>query len=149
MQQADSVPKAPVSRAFRHENSSAIRSGRPIELMQLGLMTAKFENFLPLEMNSCFISTSDTAKANSCLICDSATVHVGIVRGVRTPREFSLRQCSTCGFAFVENPWTDYARIYDNATGRIHSSTMPSNFARTIPPCGLMNGEVGIASSIA
>jgi SAM-dependent methyltransferase len=90
--------------------------------MKLGLMTAKFENFSPLEMNSCFISTSDTAKANSCLICDSATVHAGIVRGVRTPREFSLRQCSTCGFAFVENPWTDYARIYDNAYYEGHGS---------------------------
>lgn len=37
---------------------------------------------------------------------------MGTKRGKYEPREFRLRHCRSCRFSFVENPWTDYARIY-------------------------------------
>ena len=48
-----------------------------------------------------------------CPICRAPTVSVGEKRGIRIDRIFRLRRCTECGFAFVENPWTDYAAIYD------------------------------------
>ena len=50
-----------------------------------------------------------------CIICDSATLDGGTARGIRTGRDFALRRCSSCGFAFVKSPWTDYSQIYDEA----------------------------------
>jgi SAM-dependent methyltransferase len=38
---------------------------------------------------------------------------VGQKQGRRTGRTFELRRCAVCGFAFVANPWEDFARIYD------------------------------------
>jgi SAM-dependent methyltransferase len=53
--------------------------------------------------------------ASTCLICNASTHALGAKSGQRTGRHFSLRRCDRCGFAFVENPWTDYASIYDEA----------------------------------
>lgn len=50
-----------------------------------------------------------------CPICSSSTNPAGVKRGSRTNREFTLRRCGQCGFVFVEEPWTDYAQIYDEA----------------------------------
>ncbi len=54
-------------------------------------------------------------KPKPCPICGAPTAPAGQKRGRRTGRVFSLRQCGGCGFAFVEDPWTDYALIYDEA----------------------------------
>lgn len=51
----------------------------------------------------------------SCPICRAPTQNAGSKRGQRTERDFALRRCGTCGFGFVAEPWTDYARIYDEA----------------------------------
>ena len=51
----------------------------------------------------------------TCPICKSSTTPAGTARGSRTGRDFTLRSCDSCGFAYVENPWTDYAQIYDEA----------------------------------
>lgn len=51
----------------------------------------------------------------TCSICKSSTTPAGSARGSRTGRDFALRVCGTCGFSFVEDPWTDYAQIYDEA----------------------------------
>jgi SAM-dependent methyltransferase len=48
-----------------------------------------------------------------CKICRSETTFVGFKRGRRTGKTFELQQCAACGFAFVANPWTDFATIYD------------------------------------
>lgn len=56
-----------------------------------------------------------SAPSHPCPICASATQAAGSKTGSRTNRVFALRHCSTCGFGFVANPWTDYATIYDEA----------------------------------
>jgi SAM-dependent methyltransferase len=40
---------------------------------------------------------------------------VGIKLGQFAKREFVLRRCTACCFSFVEEPWLDFARIYDSA----------------------------------
>jgi SAM-dependent methyltransferase len=51
----------------------------------------------------------------TCKICDGATDVVGTKPGRVAGRAFVLRRCRSCGFAFVEDPWLDYAAIYDAA----------------------------------
>lgn len=53
--------------------------------------------------------------SHSCPICSAATSPAGARTGQRTGRSFRLRRCEACGFRFVEDPWTDYAQIYDEA----------------------------------
>lgn len=51
----------------------------------------------------------------SCKICAGATEVVGEKTGRLSDRRFVLRRCQSCSFSFVENPWLDYAAIYDSA----------------------------------
>lgn len=48
----------------------------------------------------------------ACQVCGSPTVPVGDRRCNFSGRTYHLRQCQSCWFSFVANPWTDYARIY-------------------------------------
>ncbi len=50
-----------------------------------------------------------------CKICQGLADVVGEKIGRFAKRAFVLRRCQTCRFAFVENPWVDYAAIYDAA----------------------------------
>ncbi len=50
-----------------------------------------------------------------CRICQAPSLAVGEKYGAYARRTFHLRRCGRCGFAFVEDPWLDYARIYDQA----------------------------------
>ncbi len=47
-----------------------------------------------------------------CRLCGQPTLSIGSKFGASEPREFFLRNCPACRFTFVENPWTDYPRIY-------------------------------------
>ena len=47
-----------------------------------------------------------------CRICAADTAPVGTKWGHFRKREFHLRRCPECGYAFVADPWTDYAAIY-------------------------------------
>jgi SAM-dependent methyltransferase len=42
------------------------------------------------------------------------TMRIGIVRGAYSQRNYELRRCEACGFAFIANPWTDFEQIYDD-----------------------------------
>jgi len=53
--------------------------------------------------------------APCCRICGADTRAAGSKAGVRIDRQFALRRCIQCGFAFVAEPWTDYSAIYDEA----------------------------------
>jgi SAM-dependent methyltransferase len=65
-----------------------------------------------------------------CPICAAATAPCGSKRGVRTDRVFHLRRCGDCGFAFVEDPWTEYDQIYDQAYYEGRGSDPLINYAR-------------------
>ena len=60
-------------------------------------------------------ATAATTQGPPCPICAAPTLPAGSKTGARTNRSFSLRTCTGCGFGFVENPWTDYATIYDES----------------------------------
>src|SRR5262245_37584024 len=50
-----------------------------------------------------------------CKLCDAKTEVVGEKRGRLLERDFTLRRCVECSFSFVDNPWLDFAQIYDEA----------------------------------
>ncbi|MGI8715309.1 MAG: class I SAM-dependent methyltransferase [Solirubrobacteraceae bacterium] len=53
------------------------------------------------------------ATVRACRICGSGTRPVGTVRGAHSGRDFELARCAECGYAFIVDPLTDFARIYD------------------------------------
>ena len=53
-------------------------------------------------------------RKDACPVCGAKpTTPVGAVYGVFSCRDDGLRRCDACGFAYVEDPWTAYERIYD------------------------------------
>lgn len=50
-----------------------------------------------------------------CKICQGTSDVIGDKSGHFVQRPFVLRRCRDCQFAFVEEPWLDYAAIYDSA----------------------------------
>jgi SAM-dependent methyltransferase len=50
-----------------------------------------------------------------CLICGAASPVLATIHGRFADRDFVTRRCPDCHLAFVEDPWTDYGRIYDDA----------------------------------
>jgi SAM-dependent methyltransferase len=50
----------------------------------------------------------------SCRICQGPTNPAGSKWGSFKKQEFYLRRCPACGYAFVANPWTEYAEIYSD-----------------------------------
>jgi SAM-dependent methyltransferase len=49
-----------------------------------------------------------------CRICRMPTYPVGAVRGRYSERDYRLARCRACGYAFIVDPWLEYARIYDD-----------------------------------
>lgn len=49
-----------------------------------------------------------------CRICGAPTRPGPSVHGSYSGRDYELRRCPACGFAFVGDPWLDYAAIYDD-----------------------------------
>jgi len=47
-----------------------------------------------------------------CKLCESPTTPIGTKRGLISNRDFHFVRCLRCQFAFVADPWTDYATIY-------------------------------------
>ncbi len=48
-----------------------------------------------------------------CRICGAEPRVVGVVRGAHSGRDFELARCAACGYAFIVDPLTDFAAIYD------------------------------------
>ena len=53
--------------------------------------------------------------AVQCRICAEETVEIGHVKSSFSSRNYELRRCPSCQFAFVANPWLDMDAIYDEA----------------------------------
>jgi SAM-dependent methyltransferase len=61
-------------------------------------------------------AAADDPGSATCPVCGSAdTALVADIPGAVVSRTFHLRRCPHCAFAFVANPCTDYAKIYDEA----------------------------------
>ncbi|MBD5656443.1 MAG: class I SAM-dependent methyltransferase [Candidatus Eremiobacteraeota bacterium] len=52
---------------------------------------------------------------SQCPICETQANELGAKRGGWRPLDYNLARCGNCGFAFVTNPSTDFAAIYDEA----------------------------------
>jgi SAM-dependent methyltransferase len=50
-----------------------------------------------------------------CPICGEASDPVGVVHGSFSRRDYHMRRCPACHFAFLADPWLDFERIYDDA----------------------------------
>jgi SAM-dependent methyltransferase len=57
--------------------------------------------------------TAGEAAPADCRICKAQTRLIGIVHGAHSGRDFELARCPACGYAFIANPLTDFATIYD------------------------------------
>jgi SAM-dependent methyltransferase len=55
------------------------------------------------------------AAAPRCKICQGACDAIGEKHGSFAKRDFRLVRCRDCQFAFVADPWLDFAAIYDSA----------------------------------
>jgi SAM-dependent methyltransferase len=55
----------------------------------------------------------EDAHSPPCRICGAATRRIGPVHGKYSGRDYELRRCDVCAFAFIADPWTDFERIYD------------------------------------
>ena len=69
-------------------------------------------------------------RPHPCPVCGCATQPAGEAVGRRTGRTFHLQRCMVCGFLFVNDPWTDYAAIYDDAYYRGEGSDPLVDYAR-------------------
>ena len=57
----------------------------------------------------------DDAERSLCPLCSTESRVAGRKQGRRIQREFTVRQCPACRFAFVANPCTDFDQIYSEA----------------------------------
>lgn len=48
-----------------------------------------------------------------CRLCGASTTRLGRVHGAYSGRDYELRRCESCRYAFVADPWTEFAQIYD------------------------------------
>ncbi|HSI83870.1 MAG: class I SAM-dependent methyltransferase [Candidatus Methylacidiphilales bacterium] len=59
---------------------------------------------------------SPSVTRTRCSICEKeGLARVASVTGIRTGQDFHIRYCADCGFAWVDNPWMDFATVYDEA----------------------------------
>src|SRR5450755_3418696 len=59
-------------------------------------------------------AAGDRHEPSTCRICASRTVTLGSVHGSYSDRDYKLRRCESCRYAYIADPWTDFARIYDD-----------------------------------
>jgi SAM-dependent methyltransferase len=96
-------------------------------------------------------------EAIPCKLCGSATVLLGVKKGrVMSGRDFHLYRCLSCQFAFVSDPWTDYASIYSENYYRglgadpyidyIYESQHPGTTIRTYEWRGILANIRGLTN---
>jgi 2-polyprenyl-3-methyl-5-hydroxy-6-metoxy-1,4-benzoquinol methylase len=49
-----------------------------------------------------------------CQICGADTHAIGLRHGKYSGRDYHLRRCEGCRYAFVADPWTEFEQIYDD-----------------------------------
>ena len=59
-------------------------------------------------------AAGDTSEQSPCRICGGHTYGLGSVKGTYSGRDYELRRCQDCRYAFIADPWTDFEQIYDD-----------------------------------
>src|ERR1700689_2220790 len=57
---------------------------------------------------------SSPKSSPACRVCAANTEYAGRVFGRYSGRYYELARCSHCGYAFIIDPWLDYAKIYND-----------------------------------
>lgn len=60
------------------------------------------------------MSTTSLGSLPACRICAGQTSTVGALHGRFSQRDYSLARCPSCGYAFIVDPWLDFAEIYND-----------------------------------
>jgi 2-polyprenyl-3-methyl-5-hydroxy-6-metoxy-1,4-benzoquinol methylase len=60
------------------------------------------------------VSTTSLESPPECRICAGQTSAVGVVHGRFSRRDYRLARCPSCGYAFIVDPWLDFAEIYND-----------------------------------
>lgn len=60
------------------------------------------------------VEGGESRDGSPCRVCGGVTTRIGSVHGSYSRRDYELRRCVRCRFAFISNPWTDFGRIYDD-----------------------------------
>ena len=60
-------------------------------------------------------ATSNGVTDVNCPVCDGATLPVGALTSKFSNRDFALLRCVVCSYAFLRDPRTDFAALYDEA----------------------------------
>ena len=60
-------------------------------------------------------ATSNASTRVNCPVCDGATLPVGTLTSKFSHRDFALLRCVVCSYAFLRDPRTDFAALYDEA----------------------------------
>ena len=58
-------------------------------------------------------AAENSLEGHRCRICGALTYRLGTVHGAYSRRDYELRRCVGCRYAFIADPWTDFAQIYD------------------------------------
>ena len=62
----------------------------------------------------CLTDPDASSQSLQCRVCGAATGRLGTVHGDYSGRDYELRRCGHCRYAFIANPWTEFDRIYDD-----------------------------------
>lgn len=57
---------------------------------------------------------STSLPSPTCRVCAGITRSVGVVHGSFSDRDYHLARCADCHYAFLVDPWLDYAEIYND-----------------------------------
>jgi 2-polyprenyl-3-methyl-5-hydroxy-6-metoxy-1,4-benzoquinol methylase len=70
-----------------------------------------------------------------CRICGAVTHAIGVRHGHYSGRDYHLRRCERCRYAFVADPWTEFDQIYDERyyAGRGADPLVDYEFELTAP----------------
>ena len=60
------------------------------------------------------VAPGESTEVPPCRLCGASTVRIGSVHGSYSARDYELRRCGSCRFAFISDPWTELDRIYDD-----------------------------------
>jgi SAM-dependent methyltransferase len=89
------------------------------------------------------LSISNPTHSPSCRICGGSTNPVGVVPGRYSRRDYRLARCIGCGYAFIVDPWLDYAEIYNDGyyAGEGADPLVDYRFELDYPGCSIRGYE--------